>query len=386
MVGRIRRALDEGMAANEMAVLYRSNAQSRVFEEALIQARIPYRVYGGLRFFERMEIKDALAYLRLMANRDDDSAFERIVNLPTRGIGAKTLEALRDYARANATSMWRASGALVTDGLPARAAQCLRGFLELIERLDQDTRALELHEQVDHVIQASGLIEHHSKEKGERGEARVENLEELVSAARGFESEPDSEMRPVDEFLAHAALEAGENQGGAWEACVQLMTLHSAKGLEFPVVFLAGLEDGLFPHKRSLLDADGLEEERRLAYVGTTRAMRELYLSYAEQRRLHGVDNYGIPSRFIGELPPELVEEIRPAARISRPVAPAPGRRFREEAPGGIRLGQRVRHNQFGEGVVLNHEGHGSHARVQVNFEQAGPKWLVLAYARLELM
>ncbi|NHA15852.1 DNA helicase II [Thioalkalivibrio sp. XN279] len=386
VVGRIRSLLDQGTAANEIAVLYRSNAQSRVFEEALIQSRIPYRVYGGLRFFERMEIKDALAYLRLMANRDDDSAFERIVNLPTRGIGAKTLEALRDYARANATSMWRASGALVTDGLPARAAQCLRAFLELIERLDRDTRALELHEQVDHVIQASGLIAHHGKEKGERGEARVENLEELVSAARGFEPEPDSEMRPVDEFLAHAALEAGENQGGAWEACVQLMTLHSAKGLEFPVVFLAGLEDGLFPHKRSLLDADGLEEERRLAYVGTTRAMRELYLSYAEQRRLHGVDNYGIPSRFIGELPPELVEEIRPAARISRPVATSSGSRFREEAPGGIRLGQRVRHNQFGEGVVLNHEGHGSHARVQVNFENAGAKWLVLAYARLELM
>jgi DNA helicase-2/ATP-dependent DNA helicase PcrA len=386
VVGRIRSLLDGGAAANEIAVLYRSNAQSRVFEEALIQQRIPYRVYGGLRFFERMEIKDALAYLRLMANRDDDSAFERIVNLPTRGIGAKTLEALRDYARANATSMWRASGALITDGLPARAAHCLRSFLELIERLDQDTRALELHEQVDHVIQASGLIEHHSKEKGERGEARVENLEELVSAARGFEPEPDSEMRPVDEFLAHAALEAGENQGGAWEACVQLMTLHSAKGLEFPVVFLAGLEDGLFPHKRSLLDADGLEEERRLAYVGTTRAMRELYLSYAEQRRLHGVDNYGIPSRFIGELPAELVEEIRPAARVSRPVASPGSTRFREEAPGGIRLGQRVRHGQFGEGVVLNHEGHGSHARVQVNFEDAGPKWLVLAYARLELM
>ncbi|NGP53819.1 DNA helicase II [Thioalkalivibrio sp. XN8] len=385
VVGRIRSLLDQGTAANEIAVLYRSNAQSRVFEEALIQQRIPYRVYGGLRFFERMEIKDALAYLRLMANRDDDSAFERIVNLPTRGIGAKTLEALRDYARANATSMWRASGALITDGLPARAAQCLRAFLVLIEALDKDTRGLELHEQVDHVIQASGLIAHHGKEKGERGEARVENLEELVSAARGFEPEPDSEMRPLDEFLAHAALEAGENQGGAWEQCVQMMTLHSAKGLEFPVVFLAGLEDGLFPHKRSLLDPDGLEEERRLAYVGTTRAMRELYLSYAEQRRLHGIDNYGIPSRFIGELPPELVEEIRPAAKISRPVA-APAGRFREEAPSGIRLGQRVRHGQFGEGVVLSHEGHGSHARVQVNFEDAGPKWLVLAYARLELM
>jgi DNA helicase II / ATP-dependent DNA helicase PcrA len=385
VVGRIRARISEGAAASDMAVLYRSNAQSRVFEEALIQARIPYRVYGGLRFFERAEIKDALAYLRLTANRDDDSAFERVVNLPARGIGSRTLEALREYARANATSMWRAAGALITDGLTTRAAQALHAFLTLIEALDKDTQSLELHQQVDHVVQASGLIEHHGKEKGERGEARVENLEELVSAARGFEPEPDSEMRLLDEFLAHAALEAGEGQGSAWEDCVQLMTLHSAKGLEFPVVFLAGLEDGLFPHKRSLLDADGLEEERRLAYVGATRAMRELYLSYAEQRRLHGIDNYCIPSRFIGELPAELMEEIRPAARVARPLA-APRGRFRDEPPAGFALGQRVRHGQFGEGIVLSHEGHGSHARVQVNFEHAGPKWLVLAYARLEVM
>jgi DNA helicase II / ATP-dependent DNA helicase PcrA len=385
VVGRIRSLVNEGLDASEMAVLYRSNAQSRVFEEALIQSRIPYRVYGGLRFFERAEIKDALAYLRLCANRDDDSAFERVVNLPARGIGARTLEILREYARANATSMWRAAGASITDGLNTRAAHALHAFLALIEALDRDTRPLELHEQVDHVIHASGLVEHHGKEKGERGEARVENLEELVSAARGFDPEPDSQMRLLDEFLANAALEAGEGQGGAWEDCVQLMTLHSAKGLEFPVVFLAGMEDGLFPHKRSLLDPDGLEEERRLAYVGMTRARRELYLSFAEQRRLHGVDNYGIPSRFIGELPAELVEEIRPAVRISRPAS-APSGRFRDEPPAGISLGQRVRHGQFGEGIVLNHEGHGSHARVQVNFEHAGPKWLVLAYARLEVM
>ena len=385
VVGRIQAMLAEGDAASDAAVLYRSNAQSRVFEEALIHARIPYRVYGGLRFFERAEIKDALAYLRLLANRDDDSAFERVVNLPTRGIGARSLELLREYARANATSMWRASGALIADGLGARAAQALHAFLALIEALDRDTRQLELHEQVDRVIQASGLIAHHGKEKGERGEAKVENLEELVSAARGFQQDEESELRPLDEFLAHAALEAGEGQGNAWEDCVQLMTLHSAKGLEFRVVFLAGMEDGLFPHKRSLLDADGLEEERRLAYVGATRAMRELYLSYAEQRRLHGVDSYGVPSRFISELPPELVEEIRPAARITRPAS-APSGRFRDEAPAGMALGRRVRHGQFGEGVVLGYEGHGSHARVQVNFEEAGPKWLVLAYARLELM
>ena len=208
---------------------------------------------------------------------------------------------------------------------------------------------------------------------------------ELVSAARGFEPEPDSEMRPLDEFLAHAALEAGEGQGGAWEDCVQLMTLHSAKGLEFPVVFLTGMEDGLFPHQRSLLDPDGLEEERRLCYVGATRAMRELYLTYAEQRRLHGTDSYCIPSRFIGELPSELVEEIRPSVRVARPAA-APSGRFRDEAPEGIGLGRRVRHGRFGEGVVLNYEGHGQHARVQVNFESEGTKWLVLAYANLEVV
>jgi DNA helicase-2/ATP-dependent DNA helicase PcrA len=384
IVTRIRSLLDAGNMASEIAVLYRSNAQSRVFEEALISARIPYRVYGGLRFFERAEIKDALAYLRLAANRDDDAAFERVVNLPARGIGARSLDAVREYARANATSLWQAAGALIGDGLPARAAQALHGFLSLIEGLDAATRELVLHEQVDHVIHASGLVAHYGKEKGERGEARVENLLELVSAARGFEPEPDSPLRLVDEFLAHAALEAGEGQAGAWQDCVQLMTLHSAKGLEFPVVFLAGMEDGLFPHQRSLLDPEGLEEERRLCYVGATRAMRELYLTYAEQRRLHGSDTYGIPSRFIGELPGEVVEEIRPAVRVSRPLT-VPGR-FRDEAPDGISLGQRVRHGKFGEGVVLNYEGQGHHARVQVNFEQGGSKWLVLAYANLEVV
>ena len=384
IVTRIRGLLDAGSMASEIAVLYRSNAQSRVFEEALISARIPYRVYGGLRFFERAEIKDALAYLRLTANRDDDAAFERVVNLPARGVGTRSLDAVRAYARANTTSLWQAAGALVGDGLTARAAQALHGFMALIEGLDAATRELVLHEQVDHVIHASGLVAHYGKEKGERGEARVENLLELVSAARGFEPEPDSPLRLVDEFLAHAALEAGEGQAGAWQDYVQLMTLHSAKGLEFPVVFLAGMEDGLFPHQRSLLDPDGLEEERRLCYVGATRAMRELYLTYAEQRRLHGSDTYGIPSRFIGELPGEVVEEIRPVARVSRPLT-VPGR-FRDEAPDGISLGQRVRHGKFGEGVVLNYEGQGHHARVQVNFEQGGSKWLVLAYANLEVV
>jgi DNA helicase-2/ATP-dependent DNA helicase PcrA len=385
VIGKIRSLTVSGSARSDIAVLYRSNAQSRVFEEALLNENIPYRVYGGLRFFERAEIKDALAYLRLVANRNDDTSFERVVNLPTRGIGARTVEIIRNYARANTTSMWRAAGAMVSDGLTSRAASAVMRFLELIEALAKDTADLDLHEQVDHIINASGLIDHHGKDKTERGEARVENLYELVSAARGFDPAPDSEMNPLDEFLSHAALEAGEGQGDAWEDCVQLMTLHSAKGLEFPVVFLSGMEDGLFPHQRSIREPAGLEEERRLCYVGMTRAMRELYLTYAEQRRLHGMDNFGMPSRFIAEIPREHVEEIRPQIQVSRPVY-RPSKKLEEPAPEGMRLGQRVRHGKFGEGVVMGCEGHGQHARVQVNFEGAGTKWLVVAYARLELM
>jgi DNA helicase-2/ATP-dependent DNA helicase PcrA len=389
VVNRIRRYVESGDARSDIAILYRSNAQSRTFEDALFNANIPYRVYGGLRFFERAEIKDALAYLRLIANRHDDPSFERVVNLPTRGIGQRTVEQMRAYARANTTSMWRAAGALATDGLAARAANAVKAFLNLIEQLDRDTKDLELYEMVDHVIHATGLIEHHRKDKGERGDAKVENLLEMVSAARGFETEDDSELSPLDEFLSHAALEAGEGQGDAWEDCVQLMTLHSAKGLEFPIVFLCGMEDGLFPHQRSIQDPGGLEEERRLCYVGATRAMRELYLCYAEQRRLHGSDSFALPSRFINEFPRECVEEIRPRIEVTRPRAsPAslrPSGPVEREA-GGLSLGQRVRHGKFGEGVVIGCEGHGHHARVQVNFEAAGTKILVLAYANLEVM
>jgi DNA helicase II / ATP-dependent DNA helicase PcrA len=257
----------------------------------------------------------------------------------------------------------------------------------MIEQLDQQTRALPLHEQVDHVIHASGLVAHYQQEKGDRGEARVDNLNELVSAARGYEPEGDVEVSPLANFLSHAVLESGEEQAGAGEDGVQMMTLHSAKGLEFPVVFLCGMEDGLFPHQRSITDVDGLEEERRLCYVGTTRAMKQLYLTYAEQRRLHGVDSYGTPSRFIKEIPAELLEEIRPRIQISRPVYQPRGGRMQEDPIGagsGVRLGQRVRHGKFGEGTVLDLEGQGSHARVQVNFERQGTKWLMLAYANLE--
>jgi DNA helicase-2/ATP-dependent DNA helicase PcrA len=394
VVTRILEWTQRGGLRREAAILYRSNAQSRSFEEALISARVPYRVYGGLRFFERAEIKDALAYLRLIANRDDDASFERIVNLPPRGIGNKTVDTIRDSARGAGSSLWRAAGAAVTAGEGGRAAAALLGFMQLIEQLTQAIVGLSLHEQVDHVINASGLLEHHQKDKADRGEARVENLNELVSAARGFE--PDSDLPPLQSFLSHAVLESGDTQGDAWEDCVQMMTLHTAKGLEFPLVFLCGLEDGLFPHQRSINDLDGLEEERRLCYVGMTRAMQQLYFTYAEQRRLHGVDSYNSPSRFIQEIPPAMIEEVRPRIRVTHApptdTAASGGRRalgrgaLMETISDGMRLGTRVRHGKFGEGVVLTVEGQGPHARVQVNFEQQGSKWLMLQYANLEVM
>jgi DNA helicase-2/ATP-dependent DNA helicase PcrA len=387
VVNRIREWVARGGARREVAVLYRSNAQSRVFEEAFLNARMPYRVYGGLRFFERAEIKDALAYLRLIASRADDSSFERVVNLPVRGIGAKTMDLVRDAARLHSTSLWNAAAACVQAAVAQKSALALQAFMALIDKLGREVQGLELYEQVDHVIQSSGLIEHFKKEKGERGEGRIENLLELVSAARGFspESEAESELSPLESFLAHAVLESGEGQADPYDDCVQMMTLHSAKGLEFPVVFLAGMEDGLFPHQRSVADLAGLEEERRLCYVGATRAMRQLYITYAEQRRLYGIDTYGQPSRFISELPAELIEEIRPRLQVSRPLFVKRSSTL-EETPSSMRMGSRVRHTKFGDGVVLNFEGNGPHARIQVNFEGQGPKWLMLSYANLEVV
>ena len=384
VVNRITDYIEQGHRRSEVAVLYRSNAQSRVFEETLLAAGIPYRVYGGQRFFERAEIKNALAYLRLIANRDDEPSFERVVNSPPRGIGARTMEAVRAQAVREGSSLWRAAGSIISaDGLPKRSKRALLAFLKLIDELDAATREMTLHDQVSQVIQDSGLVAHHGRDGQLNGEARVENLEELVSAARGLIRDDDSELSPLAEFLSYAVLESGEVQAEAHEDGVQLMTLHSAKGLEFPMVFLSGLEDGLFPHQRSVTDAEGLEEERRLCYVGLTRARKRLFLTYAEQRRLHGMDNFGIPSRFINEIPQELLEEVRPALSVSRPVYRSENL-FEDSA--GVRLGQRVRHGKFGDGVVLNCEGTGSHARVQVNFERAGTKWLVVAYANLELM
>jgi len=387
IVERIKRWIEEGQRRSESAILYRSNAQSRVIEEALMMAGIPYRVYGGLRFFERAEIKDALAYLRLMKNSDDDASFERVVNTPVRGIGNRTLELVRERARQTGISLWQACKILCDTSQPgSRGVAALDVFLRLIEQLAHDTADLELHEQTEHVINCSGLITHFQKEKGEKGRARIENLEELVTAARQFEYDTNElEMDDLSAFLAHAALEAGEGQGDTEQDCVQLMTLHSAKGLEFPLVFLCGMEEGLFPHQLSIEEPGRLEEERRLCYVGITRAKQHLYLSHAECRRLYGSESYQPASRFIREIPDELIEEIRTATRIATP-APIPRRAVKhlDDAPSGLRLGQQVSHAKFGEGVILNYEGQGGHARVQVNFKNAGSKWLVVAYANLQ--
>jgi DNA helicase-2/ATP-dependent DNA helicase PcrA len=394
VLDRIQDWVERGRRRDQVAILYRSNAQSRVFEEGLVQAGIPYRVYGGLRFFERAEIKDALAYLRLLASRHDDPSFERVCNTPTRGLGDRTLDAVRSHARARNISLWEAAQALLAEKqLAARAGNALKGFLELIERLAAETAGLTLGEQVEHVLHGSGLLDFHRNDKSEKSEMRVENLEELVTAARNAEHDPADGLDPLSSFLAHAALEAGEAEAEVWEDCVQLMSLHSAKGLEFPLVFLTGLEEGLFPHQRSLEEPGRLEEERRLCYVGITRAMEELVLTHAEVRRLYGSEHYTSPSRFLGEIPPELIDEVRvqpvvarsawrSEADADRPVSTHTG----TPAAGRMRLGSRVRHTKFGEGVVLNIEGQGEHARVQVNFQGAGAKWLVLAYANLEAL
>ena len=451
VIEQVREVIAGDGKASDIAILYRSNAQSRNFEEQLIQHDIAYRVYGGLRYFDRAEIKDALAYLRLVANRHDDAAFERAVNTPPRGIGERTLDLVRQRARRDEASLWEAALAeLATDSLAGRAKNALRAFLQLIDDLsrdcliarrsgeseqpapfalgqiavpdrrrrdDDETAAapsaqagslapfdappqsdserggdepLPLAEQIEHALARSGLRDFYEKDSRGSAESRVENLDELINVASRFSRTPEDLEAGLSElaaFLAHAALEAGEGQGEAWEDCVQLMTLHSAKGLEFPLVFLVGLEDGLFPSQKSTEEPGRLEEERRLAYVGITRARARLVLTYAESRRLHGVEMYSRPSRFLREIPSALLHEVRPRVQVSRPVysdrsvAAAP-----IDTSPPLKLGQRVRHATFGEGVVVDYEGSGAHTRVQINFERAGQKWLVLAYANLALI
>ncbi|MEE9099259.1 DNA helicase II [Pseudomonas nitroreducens] len=379
----------DGLKRSEIAILYRSNAQSRVLEEALLREKIPYRIYGGQRFFERAEIKNALAYLRLIRLRDDDAALERVINVPPRGIGEKTVEAIRNAARLNGTSMWRAiNDVIAAKAVAGRAASALNGFLEAVDLLALKVEGLPLHQMTQIVIEQSGLITYHKEEKGEKGQARVENLEELVSAARAFENPDDEDTPPLVAFLDHTALESGDTQADAFEDSVQLMTLHSAKGLEFPLVFLAGMEEGLFPHKMSLEEPGRLEEERRLAYVGITRAMQRLVMTYAETRRLYGSETYNKVSRFIREIPPSLIQEVRLSNSVSRPLSG--GQRSGNLFSGAsvpdtpFSLGQSVRHPLFGDGVILNFEGSGAQARVQVNFDSEGSKWLMMGYAKLE--
>ncbi len=381
-VDQVQRWIRDGNGASDMALLYRSNAQSRVLEEAFIRADVPYRIYGGQRFYERLEIKNALAYLRLISNRNDDNAFERVVNTPTRGIGNKTLETLRVFAREQGYSLFEASvGALANNVFTARAANALKGFLTLLDSLEDAVQDMDLAACCAHVVEHSGLLAFHEAEKGERGQARVENLQELVGACRAFE--PDDEDTPVlDAFLDRAALDAGDAQADDYEEAVQMMTLHSAKGLEFPFVILCGMEENLFPHRMSAEEPGRLEEERRLCYVGITRAMQKLVLTYAENRRVYGKESFNAPSRFIREIPAGLVHEVRMKAAVQRPATYL----AQDDAPNefGIQLGQMVRHHVFGEGVVLNIEGRGAATRVQVNFANEGSKWIMLQYAKLE--
>ena len=418
VVDIVKGLAEEGLALSEVAVLYRSNAQSRVLEHALFGAGIPYRVYGGMRFFERAEVKHALAYLRLVAAADDDGAFLRVVNFPPRGIGARSLEALQNAARQQGTTLWQAACSGAVGG---KAGTSLAAFVRLIEAMRTAAAGLPLPEEVAHVLAASGLVAHYKAEKD--GEDRLDNLEELVSAADAFLREADLAVDapiatggdadaaaaegatdPVAAFLAHAALEAGETQEAEGRPALQLMTVHAAKGLEFHTVFVTGLEEGLFPHENSLSEFDGVEEERRLMYVAMTRAKRRLYLTHAQSRMLHGQVRYHIPSRFLDELPRELVQWLSPrrpkaypaavdvdvaewgvrAATPAWTTAPPTPRQVEPAAGPTWRIGQSVRHAKFGVGVIIDAEGRGNDARVQVNFRDAGAKWLSLEYAKLE--
>ncbi|MDP0561111.1 MAG: DNA helicase II [Candidatus Endonucleobacter sp. (ex Gigantidas childressi)] len=384
---RIREAVQHDMSRSDIAVLYRSNAQSRILEEAMLRSSIPYRIYGGQRFFERAEIKNALAYMRLASNPNDDTAIERVINIPPRGIGGKTVERLREIARNQGTSLWEALNTLVN---PSQVGNKINkgvvAFVELAQRLSHSDSELKLGELADNILTITGLVEYHAKEKGEKGRARVENLEELVTACQQFNQEDvefgdnSDPMTPLDAFLAHATLESGDNQADKFTDSVQMMTLHSAKGLEFSLVFLVGLEEGLFPHKMSLSEGN-IDEERRLCYVGITRAMRQLYITYAETRRLYGVETRNRPSRFIKEIPSELLQEVRLGGKITQPVS---AKSQLSAAPDGLSLGQRVHHDVFGEGAVINYEGEGAQVRIQISFDTEGSKWLMMEYASLQ--
>lgn len=373
IVDEARNLMRDGVSANEIAILYRANAQSRVIEHALFNAGVPYRVYGGLRFFERQEIKHAMAYLRLMANPEDDNALLRVINFPTRGIGARTVENLQDQARYSGTSLWQAA----CSGGAGRSAASVAKFIQLIEALRSQCEGLPLPEAVRVMLDVSGLQAHYRLEK--EGEERLANLDELVNAAAVFVTEDENDLIA---FMAHATLEAGDHQADAGQDALQLMTVHASKGLEFHAVFLCGIEEGLFPHENSLSDANGLEEERRLMYVAITRARRRLYATLAQSRMLHGQTRYGVASRFLAEIPPELLKYLN---RGYAPAAPMVTKR-NDTPDHGLQIGMSVEHPKFGAGVVIDHDGEGKGANVQVNFRDHGPKWLAVAYAKLQVI
>lgn len=382
IVDQVKAWIDQGNSTSDAALLYRSNAQSRALEEAFIRADLPYRIYGGQRFYERMEIKNALSYVRLLSNRNDDNAFERVVNTPTRGIGNKTLETLRLFARDQGSSLYDAArGALSNSVFTARAANALNGFLDLLDELEVQCEDQNLGELCKIVIHQSGLLDFHKQEKGERGQAREENLQELVSACRAFEPEEEADSI-IDAFLDRAALDAGDTQADDYEDAVQMMTLHSAKGLEFPLVVLAGMEENLFPHRMSADEPGRLEEERRLCYVGITRAMQKLVMTYAENRRMYGKESFNSLSRFVREIPNALIKEVRMKSTVSRPGTFQ--QQSLEDTGCGFNLGQTVRHAKYGDGVILQVVGQGARACVEINFDSVGTKMIMLQYASLE--
>ncbi len=386
----LRDWMSKGEMYEDAAVLYRSNAQSRALEEALLRAAIPYRIYGGQRFYERMEIKNAIAYLKIIFNNSDNPAFERSISNPTRGVGEKTLAKIRGTAKSFNISYIKASAKLIDEGtISGRGGAGLRSYLEFISRCKEFIEENPLSDLMEEIIKTSGLVAYHAKEPGEKGKTRVENLEELVSATTNFEQsikedKPNKEI--AEQYLDMISLDSGDRQASEHDDAAQLMTLHSAKGLEFKLVIMTGLEESLFPHGRSMENPAQLEEERRLCYVGITRAMEKLYITHAESRRLHGSDTFNPPSRFLREIPKALINEIRPRAQTNIPYnrKDFTETKFEFEEEIGIALGQRVAHKTFGEGVVLNYEGSGEAARVQINFSKAGTKWLVMAYANLE--
>ena len=382
--------MNKGEMYKDAAVLYRSNAQSRALEEALLRSSIPYRIYGGQRFYERMEIKNAIAYLKIIFNHSDNPAFERSISNPTRGVGEKTLAKIRSAAKQYNISYIKASAKLIDEGsIGGRGGSGLSAYLEFILRCKEFIEDNSLSDLMEEIIKTSGLVAYHAKEPGEKGKTRVENLEELVSATTNFEQsirEDKSNKEIAEQYLDMISLDSGDRQASEHDDAAQLMTLHSAKGLEFKLVLMTGLEESLFPHGRSMENPAQLEEERRLCYVGITRAMEKLYITHAESRRLHGSDTFNPPSRFLREVPKEFINEIRPRAQTNIPYNRKDFKetKFEFEEEIGIALGQRVLHKTFGEGVVLNYEGSGESARVQINFDGAGTKWLVMAYAKLE--